>query len=152
MTKKLILCLTALTSLTLTACSVTTPIDPNNASPKLTDCPSTPNCVSTEANGIPHRIEPFILAAPAEQAWPQVVSTVSEMPRTVIKVERPGYLYAKSYSKIFQFVDYLEVLSVPQENRLAVRSSSMLGISDLGVNAKRTETLRKALQEKGIIK
>jgi len=137
--------------LTISACSVTTPMDPNHLSPKLTDCPPTPNCASTETDNIVHRIEPFILAAPADQAWPQIVKTVSDMPRTTVKTERPGYLYAKSYSKVFHFVDYLEVLSVPKENRLAVRSSSMLGLSDLGVNAKRTETLRKALQEKGII-
>ncbi|WP_345195318.1 DUF1499 domain-containing protein [Kistimonas scapharcae] len=141
----------AVTVLTLSACSITTPLDPHNPSPKLTDCPSTPNCVSTDTDSASHRIQPFNLLIPADQAWPQVVNTVSGMPRTVITVERPGYLYAKSYSKIFQFLDYLEVLSIPEENRLAVRSSSMLGISDLGVNARRTETLRKALQEKGII-
>ncbi|WP_211825047.1 DUF1499 domain-containing protein [Kistimonas asteriae] len=142
--------LTLAAALWISGCSITHPLETGDSA-ALTHCPPTPNCASTESDNIVHRIEPFILAAPADQAWPQIVKTVSDMPRTTVNTERPGYLYAKSYSRVFHFVDYLEVLSVPEENRLAVRSSSMLGISDLGVNAKRTETLRKALQEKGII-
>ncbi len=139
------------TAVTLSACSVTTPIAPDTPAPKLHDCPPTPNCSSTEAMSSVHQIKPFVLKVPINQAWTTISQVVSDMPRTEIKVERPGYLYAKSYSKIFHFVDYLEVLSVPEENRLAVRSSSMLGISDLGVNAKRTAALRRQLEQRNII-
>jgi len=115
-------------------------------------CPPLPNCASTEAISFIHSIEPFELKIPLEEAWPVIRQVVSDLPGTEIHTEFPGYLFAKSYSTVFKFLDYVEVLAVPEENRLNVRSSSLLGLSDLFVNYFRTERLREILEEKGIIK
>lgn len=86
-----------------------------------------------------------------DEAWPIVLATVKEMERTDVSTQWDGYLYAKAYSRVFHFLDFLEVLAVPEENRLAVRSSSMLGITDFWVNYRRVERLREALVKKGVI-
>lgn len=136
--------------LQLNAC-VVSPLQQGHRKQQLNGCPPLPNCVSTEASSFMHRIESFELKVAMPDAWPIVKQTVSELPRVTIQHEYPGYIYAKSHSKIFKFIDYLEVLAVPNQQHLMVRSSSMLGISDLGVNKKRTEALRARLKANDII-
>lgn len=136
--------------LPLTAC-VVSPLRQSDSKQQLNWCPPLPNCVSTEASTFVHRINKFQLKAEPDEAWPVVRQAVSELPRVTIQHEYPGYIYAKSHSKLFKFVDYFEVLAAPGQQHLMVRSSAMLGISDLGVNKKRTEELRARLQASGII-
>ena len=70
------------------------------------------------------------------------------MPRvTVITAER-DYLYAEFRSKMFRFVDDVEFLVDAREGHIDVRSASRVGYSDMGVNRKRIEEIRKALIEK----
>jgi uncharacterized protein (DUF1499 family) len=56
-----------------------------------------------------------------------------------------GYLHATATSRLFGFVDDLELFADPAAGVLQARSVSRLGDSDLGVNARRLETLHRAL-------
>lgn len=56
-----------------------------------------------------------------------------------------GYLHATATSRLFGFVDDLELYADPAAGLLQARSVSRLGDSDLGVNGRRLETLRAAL-------
>jgi uncharacterized protein (DUF1499 family) len=49
-------------------------------------------------------------------------------------------------------VDNLELLLNTGNGTVSVRSSSVLGLFDLGVNYRRVDNLRRILTEKGIIK
>jgi len=61
-------------------------------------------------------------------------------------VERDGrYLHATATSRLFGFVDDLELQALPAAGVLQARSSSRLGDSDLGVNARRLAALRQEL-------
>jgi uncharacterized protein (DUF1499 family) len=61
-------------------------------------------------------------------------------------VERSdGYLHATATSSLFGFVDDLELYADTEHGILQARSVSRLGDSDMGVNSKRLEMLRKAL-------
>ena len=63
-------------------------------------------------------------------------------------VERDGpYLHATATSRLFGFVDDLELLARPAAGVLQARSSSRLGDSDLGVNARRLAALRQELPD-----
>jgi len=135
----------------LQACIIL-PVKKSDISLSLFWCPPLPNCASTEAISFIHSIEPFELKISLDKAWPIIRQAVKDLPGTEIHTEFPGYLFAKSYSAVFKFVDYVEVLALPEENRLNVRSSSLLGIADAFVNYARTERLRKMLEEKGVIK
>jgi uncharacterized protein (DUF1499 family) len=109
----------------------------------LPPCPDKPNCVSSLAPDDDHRAEPYRLAAGAD--WAAVRAAVAAMPRTVIVEERPGYLRAESTSRIFRFVDDLELLRSGSSDRVDVRSASRVGHGDMGVNRERVEALRAAL-------
>jgi uncharacterized protein (DUF1499 family) len=127
------------------------PLDESNTDRSLNWCPPLHNCASTEASTFVHSIQPFSLKLPLEKAWPIILQAIESLPGTQIEYQYFGYIYAKSYSDFFKFVDYVEVLAVPEENRLNVRSSSALGLTDMFVNYRRTELLRQILEEKGVI-
>jgi uncharacterized protein (DUF1499 family) len=66
----------------------------------------------------------------------------------VTLVETGGdYLHATVTSRIFGFVDDLELHADRERGVVEARSLSRLGDSDLGVNARRLETLHRALIE-----
>ncbi|MCP9932664.1 MULTISPECIES: DUF1499 domain-containing protein [Cyanophyceae] len=61
-------------------------------------------------------------------------------------LERDGaYLHATATSRLFGFVDDLELYAPPASGVLQARSSSRLGDSDLGVNGRRLAALRQEL-------
>ena len=64
----------------------------------------------------------------------------------VIKSE-PGYLYAQFTSKLMKYVDDVEFWYDPAANVIQVRSASRVGRGDMGVNRKRIEAVRAALED-----
>lgn len=118
----------------------------------LGSCFPLPCCVSSNAWVPYNRVSPFALAMPEEKAWPLIVQTVSALPRTRIVEETDVYLHAKCTSRIFRFVDNLELLLLPDQQTVSVRSSSTIAIFDFGVNFWRVHQLRKQLAEAGVIK
>lgn len=123
----------------------------NQGNPLLTPCPASPNCVSSLATDAPHQVEAFVLARPASDSWPALTATVLSLPRSKLVAEKPGYLHVEVRSLILRFVDHLELAADPESTRVEVRSASVIGYSDLGVNRKRVETLRQLLQEAGLL-
>jgi uncharacterized protein (DUF1499 family) len=57
-----------------------------------------------------------------------------------------GYIHATATSRIFGFVDDLELHAAPADGVIEARSLSRVGDSDLGVNGRRLATLRRALE------
>ena len=118
----------------------------------LAACPSSPNCVSSDAGDPPHRVPALEIAAPAPEAWRAARLAVAGLPRTRIVTETADYLHAECASAIFGFVDDLELDLRPSEGLIAVRSASRVGRSDLGVNRRRVEDLRSALRRQGVVR
>lgn len=67
---------------------------------------------------------------------------------TVEEIQGP-YLHATARSRLFGFVDDLELLADPSGGVLEARSESRLGDSDLGVNGRRLQDLRDRLAAAG---
>ena len=82
---------------------------------------------------------------PADQAWAAAREIVAGSPRTTFVRDEPGFLHAEVRSLVFRFVDDLHLLLDSQAGCIHVRSASRLGKSDLGVNRRRIEALRVAL-------
>lgn len=116
----------------------------------LAPCPSSPNCVCSDDEGRLHTIAPLVLDVPPDEAWPVVVHVVAEMNRSTVVVEDADYLHAEFKSALLGFVDDLELHLREGDGVIAVRSASRLGWSDMGVNRRRIESLRKALVERGV--
>jgi uncharacterized protein (DUF1499 family) len=119
---------------------------------RLAPCPSSPNCVSSDADDSAHSIAPFALAIPSRDGWLAVRRSVEILPRTKIISETSDYLHAECTSAFFGFVDDFELHLRTAEGIIAVRSAARLGYSDLGVNRRRIEGLRASLVKQGIVR
>jgi uncharacterized protein (DUF1499 family) len=118
----------------------------------LAGCNPLPNCVSSTTLILYNRTSPFELLIPHEEAWPKIKEVVADIPRTEIVEESDIYIHAKCKSRVFRFVDNLELLLHPDQGKISVRSSSVIAIFDLFVNRWRIYKLRKQLAEMEIIK
>jgi uncharacterized protein (DUF1499 family) len=119
---------------------------------RLAPCPSSPNCVSSDAADTGHRVPPFRLAVPAAEGWDAARQAILELPRTRIVNETSEYLRAECRSALLGFMDDLELHLRPTDGVIAVRSASRLGYSDLGVNGRRVARLRAALTSRGVVR
>lgn len=115
-------------------------------------CPDSPNCVSSDASNESHYVAPFEVSAAEEEAWEMVVSAIQALPRTDIITSTGDYIHAQCRSRVFGFVDDLELELRRADGVIAVRSASRTGYSDLGVNRRRVEALRLRLQKTGVIR
>ena len=114
---------------------------------KLRPCPNSPNCVSSESDRPSSRVEPLTFQGPSEVAWGGLKETIREMGGK-IEEEHDGYLWATFTSRIFRFVDDVELRMVSTNGTIDVRSGSRVGYSDLGVNRRRVEKLRALFNQK----
>jgi len=106
----------------------------------LAVCGSKPNCVSSAQNPTDdHYIEPIALGSRNAE---DIVLAVESLGGVVISNDGK-ILHATFTSGIFRFIDDVQMLI--DDGKLAVRSSSRVGHSDLGANRKRIERLREAL-------
>jgi uncharacterized protein (DUF1499 family) len=117
----------------------------------MADCPDRPNCVSSEAQDANHAIDPFRIKGDSAEGWHAIARVVSNLPRSTLVKETERYLHAECKSRLFGFIDDLELHLNPTTGVVAVRSASQVGYSDLGVNRRRVEALRQALKRDGII-
>lgn len=58
-----------------------------------------------------------------------------------------NYLHATVTSRLFGFVDDLELFADTDQHRIQARSQSRIGDSDLGVNGRRLERLQRVMLE-----
>ena len=115
---------------------------------KLTDCPQSPNCVSSQSADGKHFIAPLSFQGPALEAKRHLIQILAGMKRVAIITDQENYIHAEFTSLIFRFVDDAEFLIDAQNQVIHVRSASRTGTSDLGVNRRRIEAIRKAFNQK----
>jgi len=112
---------------------------------KLAPCPATPNCVSSQSIDREHGIEPLRYTGSARQAMDRLKKVISGMKRARIVAEDGVYLHVEFTSALFRFVDDVEFFAEERAAAIHVRSASRVGSSDLGVNRKRVEEIRAAM-------
>lgn len=147
MKKQIQITLTGL--LILTGCSGTIPsLGVENG--QLAQCPSTPNCVCSQAKDENHFIEPIRISGTAPEARKRILKTLGELDRLKIIAFEDNYIRAEFSSRVFHFVDDVEFYfpdTETAETIIHVRSASRVGYSDLGVNRKRVEKVRRRLEQ-----
>lgn len=112
---------------------------------QLASCPATPNCVCSQEKDPSHKVEPLTVSGPPEMAMVRVKTVISSLKGITIISSTADYLHAECKSRLFGFIDDLEVFWDKEHQLCHVRSASRLGYSDLGANRKRVENLRKML-------
>jgi uncharacterized protein (DUF1499 family) len=133
----------------ITGCSAVRSEDA--ASTPLLSCPESPNCVTTEAPDNQHKIDVFHLKGDFTKNWPEIQHVVAALPRSTFIKADETYLHATFKSRVFQFVDDLELFLNPSTGIISIRSAARTGYWDFGVNRRRVEQLRHALQSRDLI-
>jgi uncharacterized protein (DUF1499 family) len=119
---------------------------------KLSPCPTSPNCVSSQApSDSSHFIAPFTIKTSSSEAWAAIKNVLKNQSRTVISKETDNVIDAEMTSLVFRFVDDVQILLNKAARLIHIRSASRTGHSDLGVNRKRVEQIRTQLQQAGVI-
>jgi uncharacterized protein (DUF1499 family) len=113
---------------------------------RLAECPNKPNCVASQARSARQRLMPLQFSGDPDAAMRRLKDVVNNMSGTTLVEESGHYLYFECATKLLGFVDDLEFLCDPEEQAIQVRSASRLGYSDLGVNRKRVESIRKKFE------
>ena len=110
---------------------------------KLTPCPQSPNCVSSQASDKKHYIKPLQFSDNPDQDWNKLVTIIQALAGTTIIEQRENYLHAECKTRLMGFVDDLEYVWAAADNICHVRSASRVGYSDLGKNRRRVEQIRR---------
>ncbi len=108
----------------------------------LPECGSLPNCVNTQSGRGVQSGEP--IRADSTQ-WRALKLWLAEQEDWEITIEEKNYIQAVVKTPLMRFRDDVQLLYLPDAMLIQVRSSSRLGISDLGTNARRVQTLREVL-------
>lgn len=115
----------------------------------LPPCRRTPNCVSTKTDDPGKLMEPIPYSGPLAAARERLLAVLRALPRTRIVLEEPGYLKAECRSRLFRFVDDVDLLFDDQAKLIHFRSAARLGRRDFGVNRERMEEIRRQFQRRG---
>ena len=78
----------------------------------------------------------------SEKEFIELIQILENTPRLRIISKEKNYVHAIATSRIMKFIDDIEIKNLNQDNIFQIKSSSRLGIYDLGVNKRRVQTLR----------
>ena len=137
--KTYLLCIPLLTII-LAGCT-SAPEQPG-ADAVLPPCGMLPNCVNSDSGTGGSAIAP--LQATTEQ-WQALKRWLAAQDDWTITVETADFVQAVVKTPLMQFRDDVQLAFKQQASDIQVRSSSRLGISDMGVNRRRIESLRAHL-------
>lgn len=113
----------------------------------LPPCGGLPNCVNSYSGTGSSAIAP--LRATTAQ-WQGLRRWLAQQENWSITVETPRFLQAVVKTPLMQFRDDVQLDFNPDAGEIQVRSSSRLGISDMGANRARVEKLRAQLASEKI--
>ena len=115
---------------------------------QLSPCPSSPNCVSTQAQDAGHAIAPFRYRKSRAEAKEALKVVLNGLSRTRLVEEDESYLHYEFTSLLLRFVDDVEFLFDEESKTIHFRSASRTGYGDLGVNRTRMEQVRALVGER----
>ncbi|GEN53062.1 DUF1499 domain-containing protein [Halobacillus faecis] len=104
---------------------------------RLSDCPKSPNCVSTQTEQEEKKMTALAFSKDLETTKSVIKEVLSEMERTAVETENENYIHAVVESKWMKFKDDVEFYFDQEEEVVHFRSASRVGYSDFGVNKKR---------------
>jgi uncharacterized protein (DUF1499 family) len=113
----------------------------------LESCPVSPNCVVSQNGDDNHKIEPIDYTIETAKVKELLLKVLTVVPRTKIIEQTDNYIRTESASALFGFIDDVEFYFPDDEKVIHLRSASRLGESDLGVNRRRLEQIRLAMQD-----
>lgn len=113
----------------------------------LQSCPPSPNCVVSQGADPLHKIEPISYTMETEKVKQLLLKVLTVVPRTTIVEQKDNYIRTESASALLGFIDDVEFYFPEEQKVIHLRSASRLGQSDLGVNRRRLEQIRLAMED-----
>jgi len=113
----------------------------------LSDCPDSPNCVSTQTKKEQATINPITYKIEDAAALLLLKELLEKDKLATVIKEENNYLHVAYYTKRKVFIDDVEFLQDIDKNLFHFRSASRVGHSDLGANRKRMEKIQKNFEE-----
>jgi len=108
----------------------------------LRACPDSPNCVCSEAQSQASEEHAIAAMHGDEGMWMQLKDAIIEQ-SGVIQHDDGEYLHATFTSRIFRYVDDVELRRDASADLIHLRSASRAGRSDFGVNRKRVNQIKQ---------
>ena len=113
----------------------------------LAPCPSSPNCVLSQASDPKHQIHPIHYTSSVEIAKERLNQVILSMVDTRIISQNKDYWHVEFTTRWIRFIDDVEFYFPESEALIHLRSASRSGYWDLGVNRKRTKEIRSKFEE-----
>lgn len=110
----------------------------------LKPCPSSPNCVSTEAEDPSKGMAPLPYRVDRATSRTLLLSIIQAMPRATVVTSGEHYLHVEFRSALFGFVDDAEFVFDDRAEVIRFRSAARRGYWDLGVNRRRMTAIGEA--------
>lgn len=116
---------------------------------RLTPCPETPNCVSTQAHphDDAHYLAPIAFVGSAERVVGLIDDVVTARPRTKRVAREGAYLRYEFETYLMRFVDDVEFWVDAQDQAIHFRSASRFGGGDMGANRTRMRSLEEDIED-----
>lgn len=143
-TKTLRVCIMSIGLLGIIGCAGERPHNLGVQKNLLAACPTSPNCVSSQADDEKQRIAPLRFNGSPDAAFARLKQVLDRRSDTTIVEEKAGYLRVELRTLLF--VDDGEFLLDRITNVIQLRSASRIGYSDLGKNRSRMEEIRAQFQ------
>lgn len=131
-----------LTVFVLSACT-SPPTQPATRT-ALPECGWLPNCVNTQSGKGVQSAAPL---AADEPRWQALKKWLGRQADWQIVSEEDNFMQLTVTTPTVGFTDDVQLLFIPSQQLIQVRSSSRLGLSDMGTNGRRVEALRQQLAD-----
>lgn len=109
---------------------------------KLTECPDSPNCVSTQSKKEEAKMEPIRYTINDETAYKLLLQVIEGNKLANVVTKTNNYIHAAYHTKSKIFIDDVEFYIDADANLIHFRSASRVGHSDLGANRKRMDIIK----------
>jgi uncharacterized protein (DUF1499 family) len=118
----------------------------------LLECPSSPNCVVSQyPKDEAHYLKPWTYTAAPKVFREKLDELLAETKNAEVIKSTSNYLLVTFKVPVVGFLDDVEFYLPENEKVVHYRSASRVGYSDLGVNKRRMESIRKALIRRGAL-
>lgn len=108
----------------------------------LAPCGWLPNCVNSVSGQGLQAVDPI---KANDRQWQQIKTWMARQPDWEIVIDDGYFIQAIVKTPLMRFRDDVQLQFGPDSELIQVRSSSRLGISDLGTNYRRVQVLRAVL-------
>jgi uncharacterized protein (DUF1499 family) len=114
---------------------------------ELMPCPSTPNCVSTQASpeDLDHYAEPVVYTGDRMKTQLSIESFMLNKGNTHLVSSALGYVHFEVKSPLVGYIDDVEFYLPAADSVVHIRSASRVGYSDFGVNRERVRQIQSLL-------